>query len=407
MGEQAEAPAIAFRAPTFTEAIQQVYAALGPDALILDRRQCKCDKPGVLGGSDEMVEILAAPPQAKSASSPRPTLLERVYGGDAGQSSAGKSSSGQSFTSQGLAARLERLCEQITANVREEMRRFIEIQARGSYPAVRADLIEIYQQMVSDDVAPALARALVERLAEIAPQATVEEAKAALLGEIAQRIAVSGHIALSSGRPAVAALIGPTGVGKTTTLAKIAVDFTYRRLCKVAIINEDARRPGAAAQLQGLAHLLSVPLVAAETPERALEEVTRLSDRDLILVDTAGRSPRDERGIRELTNFLAALRPDETHLVLAADGAERHALEAAEHFRAAGWNRIAITKLDEVSAHGVVLNIAARLAAPLSYIATGQEYIEALAAAESTALARLILRRATIKDLHTAAAEVK
>ena len=136
---------------------------------------------------------------------------------------------------------------------------------------------------------------------------------------------------------------------------------------------------------------MSLPVTAADTPERVTEALQLMPDRDLILVDTAGRAPRDENAIARLAEVLEAASPDETHLVLSSDRSERGALEVMECFRPLRFNRIVLSKLDEAATHGMILSVAAKAAAALSYVTTGQEYMETVAPGDGLVLAQLVM----------------
>ena len=121
---------------------------------------------------------------------------------------------------------------------------------------------------------------------------------------------------------------------------------------------------------------------------RAIDE---LGDVDLVLIDTAGRSPRDEVKIRELADFSAEARPDEVHLVLSAATAERSLRAAVERFSVARADRLILTKLDEADGLGGVLAVIGQANRPVSYLTTGQAVPDDIEPAERGRLARLIL----------------
>ncbi len=434
----------AFRGRTVQEAMTKVRSELGGDAFILEKRQIR-GKPGILKGllgGEEMVEIIATDsqesPQAQTA---RGGVLSKTYG--AAPAAATMESDVLAFLeAQDVPGELDQLALSDTAlaalageeyvqtaapvyepeaeaadecapavpasardcdiveGVRAEIRKFLAVHERGT-PAVGEILLEAYERLVQNDVAADIARALVERLqhelsftASRDPQAVA----AALERGIAGMIPAVEPVTLRPGRdrPTVAALVGPTGVGKTTTLVKIAFAYVVKRHKRVGFITEDVRRPGAEAQLKNLAHLLNLPLVEADTPAHVTEELCQMADLDLVLIDTAGRVPRDGQTMAELGGYLEAARPDEVHLVLSSESAEKTLLQAAERFGPTGYDRIVLSKLDETPSYGTILNLAVRTGRPLSYVTTGQEYAETLIDADPTGLARLVLGLDTI-----------
>ncbi len=139
-------------------------------------------------------------------------------------------------------------------------------------------------------------------------------------------------IAAVAGTRRVVALVGPTGVGKTTTVAKLAANFKLAHGFRPGLVTVDTYRIAAVEQLRTYAEIIDLPLAVANAPGEMRRAIDELGDVDLVLIDTAGRSPRDEVKIRELADFLAEARPDEVHLVLSAVAGERSLRAAVERF---------------------------------------------------------------------------
>ncbi|NLY88904.1 MAG: flagellar biosynthesis protein FlhF [Firmicutes bacterium] len=177
-------------------------------------------------------------------------------------------------------------------------------------------------------------------------------------------------------RPTVVALVGPTGVGKTTTIAKLAANFALFEGKSVGLVTIDTYRIAAVEQLKTYAEILNLPLRVVFTPGEFKRALLELSDKDLILVDTAGRSQRNRRQIRELSQFFNGRRLHETHLVLSTNTKLEDMLEAAEAFREVSFNRLIFSKLDETSNIENMLTFLERVQVPLSYLTTGQNVPE-------------------------------
>lgn len=200
----------------------------------------------------------------------------------------------------------------------------------------------------------------------------------------------SDTVGLNSG-PTVIALVGPTGVGKTTTLAKLAATYKLRQGRSVALITSDTYRIAAVDQIRTYAGIIGLPLRVVLTPGEMGAAVDALSNHDVILVDTAGRSQHNSARIAELSEFLVAARPTETHLVLSSTAAPEVLFSAADAFAALKPNRVILTKLDEAVHFGVIVNVMQRLNSRLSFITTGQEVPDHIEPGRPERLARLVL----------------
>lgn len=175
------------------------------------------------------------------------------------------------------------------------------------------------------------------------------------------------------GRRRLISLVGPTGVGKTTTLAKLASMFRITERSKVGFITIDTYRIGAVEQLRRYAEIIQVPLEVVTPGTDLPEAIERLGDAEVIFVDTAGRSQKDADRLHELRDTLAGVGELEVHLCLALNAAPPAILAAAENFRLVNYSRILLTKLDEAYHHGVLLDLFQRAKTPVSYLTCGQE----------------------------------
>jgi len=205
------------------------------------------------------------------------------------------------------------------------------------------------------------------------------------------------------------ALIGPTGVGKTTTLAKLAARYARAHSARdVALITTDVYRIGAREQLYTYGRLLGMPVVEA-ADERALgEALTRLADYKLILIDTAGLSQRD-RALTDQLSWLARYPKIASYLVLPANAQPRDLDEVVHRFSVAKPQGTILTKLDETGRLGGALSLTIRRKLPIAYVTDGQRVPEDLQRAEPHRLAlrttelRQAARFETTEEVHAAA----
>lgn len=259
-------------------------------------------------------------------------------------------------------------------------------------------LFAMYMRMqdggVAADIAESIAGAVRDELtpAELADQEIVRQA---VLRRLAAMIPVTGGVAKAGarpdGRPLTIALVGPTGVGKTTTIAKLAAAYKLRHNKRVGLITSDTYRIAAVDQLRTYANIIGLPLKVAMTPVEMKACVESLSDMDVILIDTAGRSQHDSARVSELASFVQAASPHESHLVLSSTVSEAVLMRTAERFRPLSPGRAIFTKLDEAVCFGVIVNIIRKIGVPISFLTTGQEVPDQIEVADSHRIARFVL----------------
>ncbi|MGA7827560.1 MAG: flagellar biosynthesis protein FlhF [Geobacteraceae bacterium] len=201
----------------------------------------------------------------------------------------------------------------------------------------------------------------------------------------------SGAIRLKKNGTKIVALVGPTGVGKTTTIAKLAALFTIGRKAKIALVTIDTFRVGAVEQLKTYSSIMGVPLEVASTPKELEKALAAHTDKDLVLIDTVGRSPKDKETIESLRAMLDSSFTIETHLCVAATTRERELRGIVESFGALPVNRLLFTKLDESSSFGSIVNLQIENKLSLSYFTRGQRVPEDIEPASGKKVAELIL----------------
>ncbi|MHA6484382.1 flagellar biosynthesis protein FlhF [Paenibacillus sp. strain BS8-2] len=185
--------------------------------------------------------------------------------------------------------------------------------------------------------------------------------------------------------------VGPTGVGKTTTIAKLAAEYTIKQGRKVGFITSDTYRIAAVDQLRTYANILNVPLEVVFSPMDLPKAYQALSSQELILMDTAGRNFRSELHVSEVNSLLQSNETSETILVVSLTGKTADMVAIAERFQKYGVSKILFTKLDETSAFGAIFNLVMNLELHPTYIASGQNVPDDVAKFDSRSYLSLLL----------------
>lgn len=171
-------------------------------------------------------------------------------------------------------------------------------------------------------------------------------------------------------------LVGATGVGKTTTVAKIAAWFSLRERRKVALISMDCYRIGATDQLRTYSQIMKLPCEIVLRKQDLVKAVAKHSDKDLIIVDTAGKSPYDSRHVPELESWFEPLNSINPYLVISATTKKEDLASVTKAYRPLSVNGIILTKLDETRAYAALCQQVVTSSLPVSCVCTGQRVPE-------------------------------
>lgn len=264
-------------------------------------------------------------------------------------------------------------------------------------PALPQKLFDMYLKLLAQELSEDLADSIINQVRDELTRAQIDDenqVRVAVMRHLARYIPTADQAitpASPDGRPLTIALIGPTGVGKTTTLAKIAATIKLHQRKHVGLITADTYRIAAVDQLRTYANIIGLPLKVTLTPAEMRQAVHALSDCDVILIDTAGRSQNDAGRLEELKKFIEAADPHEIHLVLSSTASEKVMLQEAEAFSEVGVDKVVLTKLDEAVSFGMLVNVLRHVGKELSFVTTGQEVPDHIECGEPDRLANMIL----------------
>ncbi|MDZ7373522.1 MAG: flagellar biosynthesis protein FlhF [candidate division KSB1 bacterium] len=238
-------------------------------------------------------------------------------------------------------------------------------------------------------LAQGLEPALVQELSEAVGESAQD--RSLWVRALAERLTTSGGLGSRQLGPYIVVLIGPTGVGKTTTLAKLAAQKKIFEDKRVAFVTADTYRIAAIEQLRTFADIADIPIEVVYTPAEVPGALRRFRYLDYVFVDTAGRSQRNQEHLAELRALVSALEPDEIHLVLSLTSQPRVLVEVVEQFSCVPITHLLFTKLDESGDWVPMANLAWRYKKPISYITNGQCVPEDIVVADALKIAECII----------------
>jgi len=368
------------------EAMMKVKTFLGKDAVILHTRKFR--EGGIFGlfGKD-LVEVTAAVEDDRFSTKPQePPPSSEV--------SSSSENLKQSSASSDINIRKE--LNEVKNLLNHMVNRLEETSGvqENRYPK---SFQKVFRVLRANEVEERLAHKLIQdSLEQLQPSAWQDEEVVAQTVEnlIAKRLLRPKPIKFrKSGEKKRIALVGPTGVGKTTTIAKLAAIFAILEKRSVALATVDTYRVAAVEQLKTYAEIIDVPLEVAYTPKELRVALEKHDDKELILIDTAGRSPLNEQQMRELKAFLESPQDViEVFLVLGATTKQSDLWETIARFSQVPVNNLVFTKLDETRSYGVILNVVNRLRKSLAYVTTGQSVPDDIEVPDPQKIARLILQ---------------
>lgn len=393
-----------FTASTIKEALAQIRNEMGENALIISTREMT----GTLGR--KYVEVMAAandlissPRSVREQSLTPQNLEEQVIKNRVLLSESVKPLKQELFQIRSLVDEMRRRQEESPGlePLREEVRDLKRLFHALTRQVAIADALDfsaplkdLYRDLLSTDVEESLAYKLIEMLdsrIETAEKNDSVKARARLRELIASLVETAKPVALNHGRPVVMAFIGPTGVGKTTTIAKLAARCSLQARRKVCLVTIDTYRIAAVEQLKTYARIMDLPIFVCYSAGEMREAIKENSDSALVLIDTAGRSQADDEQVNDLKGYFADAPDIEVVLVLSATTKNSDLRDITQRFAPVGADKLIFTKLDETTTFGPIINEAFYTQLPIAYFTTGQNVPDDIETATSAKLAGMLL----------------
>lgn len=275
---------------------------------------------------------------------------------------------------------LEKNNDQLMNEVKE-MRNMLDEMVKGSNITIGKSKVQLYLEKM--DIEDRVVKYIMNEMKMISDDVPNKEK----VKKVMEHIILTKPMEESD----VVVLVGPTGVGKTTTIAKLAGKMALLEGKKVGLITIDTYRIGAVEQLKTYADIMNIPFKVVLTIKEMEAAVESMSNCDVILVDTTGRSSKNTMQISELRAFIEKVNTDNVNLVMSCTTKNRDIGVILEGYKPLNYSNIIITKLDETSTYGSILNICEGSKKPISFVTTGQNVPDDIKFMTSKEITNLVL----------------
>lgn len=345
-----------YRAKTIKEATARVKNSLGPDAMIISTKRLRGK------GGNDLFEISAVP--------------------------------GGTETYNTISTPFSEVNAQLMS-IKEMMILLNHSDSTIEKLMMNPAALSLYAKLIREGVDDHYARNILERTGALKEGSHhhADNIKKKGIKELMNVIDVTDPFEEKNNNQIVAALIGTTGVGKTTTIAKLAAQLMLKAKKKVGLISIDTYRIGAIEQLKTYANILGIPCFQAFKRKDLLFALRKMEGRDVVLIDTAGRSQYDRSRIEELKTMIAGDLTISSHLLLSVGTAQSEMLNTAISFGPLKFQTYIFTKIDEAERFGPIINQIIKLRLPISYITTGQNVPEDIERADKRNILNLLLNK--------------
>lgn len=380
-----------FRAPDARSALAMVKAALGSEAVILSTREVsnglfkpkEMEVTAALADPSPLARAPSAAAYVVPATPPAPVAVARP-------------AEPPKPVFEPLGDELSRLRTAMD-EVRREMKQIsgqVRLERELKLPTSGTRLLA---RLIDRGVEETLAESLVREGLETARSDNPVALQAAVREALAERVVGARPPWMSEPRRRTIALVGPTGVGKTTTLAKIAARAIMESKLKVALVTVDTYRIGASEQVQRYGEIMAVPTFVARDRLELAQAMEKTKGADLVLVDTAGRSVSE--AVAKQAEMLRTIDGLQLYLVLSACTGAREMAAAADRYRTLEPERLIITKADEAQGPGSLVSASTRLGRPIVAVTDGQRVPEDIHSPSTESLLDLVLGDNVDRDL--------
>jgi flagellar biosynthesis protein FlhF len=379
-----------YKAKTIQEAIRRIKEDFGPDAMILSTRRLPKSPRNPYG--QNYFEVTAALQSEASD-----IALEESYRIDESLNTLDRSVT-ESGVTNGLKPSMGERLTTLHTKLFSIKDMLLLIDQAGGLPDFLhrfPESLVLYARLVKSGISSRRAQTFMKHALEPLENKYFrkEDITNRVFNEILSVITVMDPFPSENGHRHLVAFIGPTGVGKTTTIAKLAAILSLQRKKSVGIISVDSYRIGAVDQLRTYAGIMGLPCLSAFSSQDLHRAVLKMQHRDIVLIDTAGQSHLDKDRMKALSQLMNGQHAISNHLVLSATTERGDMKEAAENFAVLKPRTYVFTKLDETRRRGTIIDQVMDLKLPISFVTNGQRVPEDIQTVNKESLLRLILHR--------------
>jgi len=354
-------------APSLKEATQQMKDELGLEAIILGTRVIEGDKRF---GMKKMYEITAGIDQ------PLQNKLDKEK---------------SKLTIDDYKAELDKLTQKIYAEKQEPKKESAQ-KKKIEQPVnnkLEKEINELLEKLESNEVSKSIIKSLSKHLNDSANFIESSNLENYLLSSFASMIKTTNFKVVKNKLTKIA-LVGPTGVGKTTCIAKLAVVSKIIHKLKVGLISIDTYRLGAIDQLRIFSEISDIEMAVAYQPEEMPKLLKKFKNKDLVFIDTVGRNQKAKESLDQIKKYLDAAQVDETILVLNSTSSTRTLNDVAERFKSLNYNSVIFSKVDEAVTYGNIANVSVNHNVPVMFLTNGQVIPDDILSVNPSFLANLI-----------------
>jgi len=353
-----------YTAHTLKEAMEKMKLELGVEAIVLSTK--------VLNNNsrEKLFEITAGIEREKETA---PAQEEKYF----------------KENKHGFTKELEDLSKKIVKE-REEFRKRNKVSEKMVSEDLTRDFEDIMEILTAREINLNNARKVIEQLKKYEKFLNKENLDQYVISTIGAMIPTEAFEINKNSKPNIISLVGPTGVGKTTCIAKLAVISMILHKLNIGLITIDTYRLGAIDQLKIFSEISNIDFLVAYDPDDLRKSVDKFKKKDIIFIDTVGRSQNNTALLQDIKKILSVVNIDETYLVLNSSTSSRNLIDMASKFEVLNYDAFVFTKLDEAVSFGSIFNVVNAFNKPIKYLTNGQVIPDDIIAADAEFISNLI-----------------